>query len=204
MLSFAVLIDGGFIKRRIGTANQPMTAATLQAFVDKLVKHDALTSMRLHRIYFYDAEPLRVKSDMPLQGGQVDFGATPLAQRSMRLHEELKRHPFFALRMGELSLGGWQVIAEKLKANVPSVSINAADLKPVIRQKGVDMRIGLDIASLTLKKLVDVIVLVTGDSDFVPAMKFARREGAQLYLVPLGHSVREAMYEHADLVLNLT
>ena len=40
------------------------------------------------------------------------------------------------------------------------------------------MRVGLDIASLTLKKQVEVIVLVTGDSDFVPAMKFARREGA--------------------------
>ena len=36
------------------------------------------------------------------------------------------------------------------------------------------MRVGLDIASLTLKKQVEVIVLVTGDSDFVPAMKFAR------------------------------
>jgi uncharacterized LabA/DUF88 family protein len=203
MLSFALLIDGGFIKRRIGTAKQPMTASTLQAFVDKLVKHDALANMRLHRIYFYDAEPLRDRADKPLQGGQVDFGATPLAQRSMKLHEELKRHPFFALRMGELALGGWAVAAEKIKVNAPAVTIDAADLRPVIRQKGVDMRIGLDIASLTLKKLVDVIVLVTGDSDFVPAMKFARREGAQLYLVPLGHSVREGMHEHADLVLDV-
>ena len=64
------------------------------------------------------------------------------------------------------------------------------------------MRIGMDIAALTLKKQVQVIVLVTGDSDFVPAMKFARREGANLYLAPLGHSVKETMYEHSDLVLN--
>lgn len=65
------------------------------------------------------------------------------------------------------------------------------------------MRIGLDIAALTLKRQADVIVLVTGDSDFVPAMKFARREGAQLYLVPLGHSIKDSMREHSDLVLNL-
>lgn len=57
-------------------------------------------------------------------------------------------------------------------------------------------------ASLTLKKLSSVIVLVTGDSDFVPAMKFARREGAQLILVTLGHAVKEAMYHHADVVIN--
>src|SRR5690606_8909702 len=46
-----------------------------------------------------------------------------------------------------------------------------------LRQKGVDMRIGLDIAALTLKRFVGTIVLVSGDSDFVPAAKLARREG---------------------------
>lgn len=63
------------------------------------------------------------------------------------------------------------------------------------------MRIGLDIASLTLKQHVEIIVLITGDSDFVPAMKFARREGAQLILVHLGHDVREDLLEHSDIVL---
>ncbi|MCY3544387.1 MAG: NYN domain-containing protein [Chloroflexi bacterium] len=33
------------------------------------------------------------------------------------------------------------------------------------------MRIGLDIASITLKRQADTIVLVSGDSDFVPAAK---------------------------------
>ncbi len=31
-----------------------------------------------------------------------------------------------------------------------------------------------------MKRHANVIVLVAGDSDFVPAMKFARREGAQI------------------------
>ncbi len=47
-------------------------------------------------------------------------------------------------------------------------------------------------------------MLVAGDSDFVPAMKFARREGAQLFLAPLGHGIKEPMREHADLVLEIT
>ena len=64
------------------------------------------------------------------------------------------------------------------------------------------MRIGLDIASLTLKKQVQVIVLVTADSDFIPAMKFARREGAQLFLITLGHGIKDGMREHADLVID--
>jgi uncharacterized LabA/DUF88 family protein len=82
------------------------------------------------------------------------------------------------------------------------VTIRANDLEPNIQQKGVDMRIGLDIASLTLKRQVNVIVLVTGDSDFVPAMKFARKEGAQLFLVPLGHGIRDSLVEHSDLLID--
>jgi uncharacterized LabA/DUF88 family protein len=54
-------------------------------------------------------------------------------------------------------------------------AIAANDLVPDLRQKGVDMRIGLDIAFISLRKVADVLVLITGDSDFVPAMKVARR-----------------------------
>lgn len=46
-----------------------------------------------------------------------------------------------------------------------------------INKKGVDMRIGVDIASVSIKKLVKRIILVSGDSDFVPVAKLARREG---------------------------
>lgn len=45
-------------------------------------------------------------------------------------------------------------------------------------------------------------MLVTADSDFIPAMKFARREAAQLLLITPGHGVRDAMHEHADLVID--
>jgi len=67
-----------------------------------------------------------------------------------------------------------------------------------LRQKGVDMRIGLDIASITLKRLASTIILVAGDADFVPAAKLARREGAQFILDPLWNSVSDDLFEHID------
>ena len=57
---------------------------------------------------------------------------------------------------------------------------------------------GLDIASLTLKKQADTIVLVTGDSDFVPAARLARREGARVILDPLRQRVADDLFEHID------
>lgn len=60
------------------------------------------------------------------------------------------------------------------------------------------MRIGTDIASMTLKRQVDTIVLVTGDSDFVPAAKVARREGVEFILDPMWQSVESELMEHVD------
>jgi uncharacterized LabA/DUF88 family protein len=67
-----------------------------------------------------------------------------------------------------------------------------------LRQKGVDMRIGLDIASITLKKQADTIILVSGDSDFVPAAKLARREGVEFILDPMWQNVNDDLFEHID------
>lgn len=77
------------------------------------------------------------------------------------------------------------------------------DFVPHIEQKGVDLRIGLDIARLALRENVRIIVVVTGDSDLVPAFKFARREGVRVYLDTLGRSsgVRRELKAHADIVL---
>jgi len=64
--------------------------------------------------------------------------------------------------------------------------------------KGVDIKIGLDIASLAYKKLVDRSVLVSGDADFVPAAKVARREGIDFILDPLWNPIDPELFEHID------
>ena len=66
------------------------------------------------------------------------------------------------------------------------------------RQKGVDMRIGIDITTLSLKKQVTQIVLIAGDSDFVPAAKLARREGVDFILDPIHKNIPDKLNEHID------
>ena len=60
------------------------------------------------------------------------------------------------------------------------------------------MKIGLDIASLAYQKRVDQIILIAGDSDFVPAAKHARREGIDFILDPMWHTIKPNLYEHID------
>jgi len=105
-----------------------------------------------------------------------------------------------ALRSGELSFDGWSVkqlsVAQILETGRRLVG---TDLEPDLKQKHIDIKIGLDIAWLASKRIVERIVLVTADSDFVPAMKFARREGVQVVLVTMGHTlVKRELKVHAD------
>lgn len=80
--------------------------------------------------------------------------------------------------------------------------IDASSVRLGMRQKGVDMRIGLDIASMTLKHQVDTLILVTGDSDFVPAAKLARREGVDFLLDPMEQSISADLNEHVDGIVS--
>ena len=45
---------------------------------------------------------------------------------------------------------------------------------------------------------MDKVVLISGDSDFVPAAKLARREGIDFILDPLWQTISPSLYEHID------
>ena len=205
---YAILIDAGFIKRKIGSQDSPLTAEKVIEFTEKIKTRVELKDLILHRIYYYDAEPLTVRKPKPLTGGQdkwdiYDFSSTVICRTNLQLLEDLKKIPFFAVRLGEVRFHGWSVKQHRLNPKNPdtSIQLDSNDLVPNVQQKGVDMRIGLDISSLTLKNQVDIIVLVTGDSDFIPVLKFARREGKQVLLITLGHSIRPEIYAHTDLCI---
>ena len=60
------------------------------------------------------------------------------------------------------------------------------------------MRIGIDIASVAYKHQATTIVLISGDSDFVPAAKLARREGIDFILDPMHATIKPDLHEHID------
>lgn len=146
--SYAVLIEAGFLKRKLGSREQPLTADSTRQFIDHLTGVPEPAGLHLRRVYFYDAPPLMSSQRKPLAGGRVAFGATELARHNQRLHEELRDVPFVALRMGDLRFRGWTLNMRQLPTDERQLQITADDLRPNVHQKGVDMRIGLDIASL--------------------------------------------------------
>jgi uncharacterized LabA/DUF88 family protein len=85
-----------------------------------------------------------------------------------------------------------------VKKNSGLLQPKVDDFEIDISQKGVDMRLGLDVAAMAFKRQVNQIIMVTGDADFVPATKLARREGIDVLLDPMGGPVTSDLREHVD------
>jgi len=78
-------------------------------------------------------------------------------------------------------LAGWKLKCRSQKDLIKTPrACTAADFEPDWSQKRVDMKVGLDVAWLASKDIVDRIILVAVDTEFIPAMKFARHEGVQV------------------------
>lgn len=201
---FAILIDGGFVKKKLQQKNKHFpTVAEIEAEVQRIKASPHLAAYSLLRVYFYDAPPASGNLTNPLDSSKLELEKHPHYSANISLQQGLEVQPDFALRQGETAVYGWALGGAALRdiSRNGTRTLTANDLVPNIEQKGVDLRIGLDIARLSLCKLVDIIVVVTGDSDMVPAFKFARREGVRVYLDHLGHGVKRTLKVHVDIIL---
>ena len=198
----AILVDGGFAKKRLGPRLGTPKVNEIETYIAQVLKREVLEGFELFRVYWYDAPPFEGVATNPVSKVQVRFAATPQASTHKSLLDGLEMVPYFAVRRGQLQNHGWRLKRRALREIAQTGrSVEADDLSPQLTQKGVDMRIGLDIACLALKRIVDGLLLVTGDSDFVPAMKLARKEGLIIYLDPIGQKVYQELRAHADVVL---
>lgn len=158
----------------------------------------------LYRIFFYDCPPPQKKMHHPVTGKCIDFARSDRALWRLAFHEALREKRKVALRMGTLDEANcaWTISPAKIKelyTHKTSIDdLKEEDYKLTARQKGVDMRIGIDIASVSYKKQASRIILIAGDSDFVPAAKLARREGIDFILDSMHAPIKHDLHEHID------
>ena len=202
----AVLIDGGFFIKRFNAIYNKTKTMTGEEVANELYtiahKHVGRENT-LYRIFYYDCHPFDKKMHNPIDKHIIDFKKTPEYIFRASLIDTLKRKRKVALRLGELKDNkSWSIYPHKIKellnGNIEIKDLTPDDVFVELRQKGIDMKIGVDIASMALKKFVDRIILISGDADFVPAAKLARREGIDFILDPMGANIENTLFEHID------
>lgn len=206
MAKTAILVDGGFYRKRFekGLKHPPEEAAN--ALIRYCFRHLKEQHVRheLYRIFYYDARPSEKKIFHPLHNRTFDLSKSDFHSWMTTFLKELTKKRKVALRLGIIDDTSAtytlspSVVKELLLEKRTIDSLVDADFVPTIKQKGVDMKIGMDIASLSYKKQVEQIVLIAGDADFVPAAKLARREGLDIVLDSLGTTIKPDLFEHID------
>lgn len=223
MGKIAILIDGGFYRKAAvkyyGKKTPEERAKELihyckRHLIDrahyKSVKTDDDKNKRiyqqhdLYRIFYYDCPSVSKVVYHPLLKQNIDLSKTDTYKWMEDFLTELTHMRKLALRLGSLTDTGINYtlkvdIVKKLLSGSKSLNdLEERDFELCIRQKAVDMKIGIDIASLAYKKQVDQIVLISGDSDFVPAAKLARREGIDFIIDSMGYPITKGLFEHID------
>ncbi|HGA1493539.1 TPA: NYN domain-containing protein [Streptococcus suis] len=210
-MKIAILVDGGYYRKRsasvLGHKTAKARADELYSYCNRHLKETSYGNEirhELYRIFYYDCPPIDKQVYNPATKRNVDFSRSDMKNWTLDFFNELSHKRKVALRLGELNEESVHYnlkpnITKKILSGKKDVSeITEQDLSLQLQQKGVDMRIGLDIASLAYKHQVDKIVLLAGDSDFVPAAKLARREGVDFVLDALGGQIRDSLSLHID------
>jgi uncharacterized LabA/DUF88 family protein len=216
MIKAAILIDGGFFLKRLRSVRQdidPTEPDAVAKAIGQLVRSHleqlntnvgaASPWALLYRCFYYDARPYTQKGHRPVSGRAIDYAQSSEALFRLGLFDRLRRRPNFVVRLGEVRKERSWVLKNDaqtalLRRQRTVDQLVDEDFAPGFRQKAVDMRVGVDITAIALKKQADTIVLVAGDADFVPAAKLARREGVRIILDPLWRSVAPELFEHID------
>lgn len=203
MHKVAVLVDVGFVSQVFKGIRHPFNAEAVYNFARSFVKEK--DNEELLRIFFYHGEPFdRTDINLPVSGNIKDFTQTSAYISNQTFLHELARKDNVAIRKGKTVFRGWTIkpsIIRQLTQNALSRPLTDQDFRPNIQQKGVDIKIGLDVAWISEHNDISKIILITADSDFVPAMKFARREGVQIIVGSCqGYNERYAssFVEHTD------
>lgn len=181
----AILIDGGFLRVVAKKAKRTYDPDFIEAFARNCKSADE----SIFRVLYYDCALYAGTVKLPVSGTSHTYTANDAWLHALS-HKDL-----FAVRRGVLKFRGFK----PKKTPVPPASLTDADFEPLFEQKGVDMRIGLDIAAYSHSRAVDRIILVSGDTDCVPALKYGRKAGLQTVLIqpPKTHLAPELM-AHAD------
>ena len=203
----AILIDGGFFLKRyrrlIDKNASPKKVADHLFTLSLAHLDDGNTNGHLYRILYYDCNPLSLKIHNPINKKLIDFGKSDIANWRFEFFEELKKKRKVALRLGHLKTSKqWliypRIVKELIAGNKKIDELSHEDVFLDMGQKGIDIKIGVDITSIALKGTVRKIVLISGDSDFVPAAKLARREGVDFILDPMRNNIDPSLFEHID------
>lgn len=154
MSKMAIFIDGGYINHLF---KDNFVSENCSIDYEKFIKWISDTSTIL-RAYYYDCLPYKPSNSTRRERERFS--------KKQKFFFSLEKIPRFCVRQGKLAYRG-----------------NDDNGHPIFTQKRVDLLLGMDLGSIVSTRKVDEVAIVAGDSDFIPVVEFAKKEGAIVWLI---------------------
>jgi uncharacterized LabA/DUF88 family protein len=166
MKRLIVMIDGGHLRAQSRRDSIDYNPDFIEDFVHVLPQKDE----ELLRAFYYDCRPYQGETTLPVSGEKYQF------KSGGGWLDELASREYLLVRTGMLKFRGWKPKAQQ----VPEGPLTDDDFRPDFEQRGVELMLGLDLVRLAQNRAADRIMLISGDSDLIPAMAQVRETGTQL------------------------
>lgn len=169
-----VFIDGSNFYHACRDNMGGRTDVNLGAFSNWLI-----TPTRQHvRTYYYNC-PLPASASAEAQRSQQSF------------YGALHRTPYFEVRLGKL-------VPRDFRCS------GCGTTRQIMTEKGVDMRIGIDMLSGAIRNIYDTAILVSGDADFAEAVRAVKETGRHVEVVAFAPNRAAELMRAADVCKDLT
>ena len=214
MSKTAIMVDGGFFHKRANAlwGSDETAKARAERLHGYCFRHlrNGKSYNELYRIFYYDCPPMEGGIFHPMLQRTISMKNTDIYKWMTEFLAEMTKKRKVAMRLGRIAESqAHYALTNKATKDLYNGNLRFEDIKEEhfaanISQKGVDMKLGIDIVSVALKQQVSQIVLISGDSDFVPAAKIARREGIDFVLDPMWAHINPELQEHIDGLRSVT
>lgn len=151
----AIFIDGGYTAKVAKKNEIRIDYGKLAEVTLTRIASSIHGPVNLLRTYFYDC--------LPYQGSPPTQDERDRMSKKRRFIDGLQGLPDCTVRLGSIKRQG---------QNSPYTYV----------QKGVDLMIGLEIVSLSVKNQISYACLFSGDADLLPAIQTAQSEGVKVWL----------------------
>ncbi len=191
-----LLIDSGYLKNVFKNNGKFYDADGIEEISKHIISSIKAQGhpLDLLRILFYDCLPYSGEVILPVSKHKKQFSGKDCIMGNLALRD------YFATRKGTLKFRGWTL----KQSSYTKTALSDDDFEPSFEQKGVDMRIGLDISQYSYDRSVEHIILISNDTDCIPAMKCARKNGIKMSLVSIENAkIAPELKCHADFVYDV-
>lgn len=131
----------------------------------------------------------------------------------LKFIDDLRKIPKFKIFTRKLQVHSTKELLKEKQELINSMDL-CKSCKPIVeenllgvignvkkKEKGIDITIAIDIVEFAVNKKADILILLSGDSDFIPALELAKKKDIEVKSVSLSKGYSQQLRDNFDFLV---